>query len=312
MKWSEFTEEQKEHYRAKAREYKKANKEKIKAQRKEYDIEYYKNLTDEQKERKRQYNKEYRKKQKELKPPKPKKVIPEKPIKKTYLEIFLEKGKIKHNDKYDYSLSQPINSKSKVIIICPTHGEFEQTANDHLQGYGCGKCGGTKKLTTNEFISKSKTIHGDKYDYSLCEYKTTKEKIKIICQIHGEFKITPNNHLNGKGCKKCGFDYGVWSYSLWEEKGLNSPNFDSFKLYVIECWDDEERFIKIGKTFKSVANRFKGKKIMPYHFKLINMIEGSAKEISELEIEMKNKNKINSYLPKKEFNGRYECFSSIS
>jgi len=311
MKWSEFTEEQRENYRAKAREYKKANKEKIKAQRKQYDIEYYKNLTSEQKEKRNEYKKEFRKKQKALRPPKPKKVDPEKPIKKTYLEIFFEKAKLKHNNKYDYSLTQPVNSKTMIKIICPIHGEFEQRANDHLQGYGCMECGGKKRLTTNEFILKAKAIHGDKYDYSKVEYVASASKVKLICPIHGEFEQKPNNHLNGKGCKKCGLDYGVWSYSLWEEKGLKSSYFDSFKLYIIECWNDEERFIKIGKTFKSVAHRFKGKKYMPYDFKLIKMIEGSAKEISELELELKNKNKINSYLPKKEFNGRYECYNYL-
>ena len=311
MKWSELTEEQREYYRAKAREYKKANKDKIKAQRKEYDIQYYKNLTIEQKEKRKEYNKKVREKQKELKLPKPNKVILEKPVKKLYSETFFEKANLKHNHKYDYSLAQPVNSKTKVKIICPIHGEFIQTSNDHLQGYGCMECGGKKRLTTNEFILKAKAIHGDKYDYSKVEYVASASKVKLICPIHGEFEQKPNNHLNGKGCKKCGLDYGVWSYSLWEEKGLKSSYFDSFKLYIIECWNDEERFIKIGKTFKTVAHRFKGKKYMPYDFKLIKMIEGSAKEISEFELELKNKNKINSYLPKKEFNGRYECFSSI-
>lgn len=61
-----------------------------------------------------------------------------------------------------------------------------------------------RKLTTEEFITKAKKIHGDKYDYGLSDYKGSKKKIKIICPIHGEFEQLPNNHLNGAECYLCG------------------------------------------------------------------------------------------------------------
>jgi hypothetical protein len=302
-----------EKYLIKSREYKKNNKEKIKEQRKEYDKLYYLNLTEEQKEKRREYNRQYRLKQKALKPIK-EPVIKQPKIKepkKPYSDIFLEKANIKHNNKYDYSECKIINSKIKVNIICPIHGTFEQRPNDHLNGYGCGKCGGTKKLTNDEFINKANIKHNNKYDYSECNYVSTKNKVNIICPIHGMFEQIPNNHLDGKGCRQCGLDYGVWSYSLWEQKGLNSNNFDSFKVYIIECWNDDEKFYKIGKTFKSIKNRFKTNKLMPYNYKIIKLIEGSAKFISELENELKNNNIENSYLPIKQFNGRYECYSNI-
>jgi hypothetical protein len=307
--WDEYTEEQKEKYRNKAKEYKANNREQIKEQRKEYDVEYYKNLSEEQKEKRREYNRQRRLK---LKLPKPIKVEKVKQIKPPYSKIFIDKAKIKHKDKYNYSQSIITNSKTKIKIICPSHGIFEQTPNDHLNGYGCPDCGGTKKLTTDKFIDKAKQIHADRYDYSICEYKTTKTKLKLICPTHGEFEVTPNNHLNGKGCRQCGLNNGVWSYSLWEQKGLKSINYDSFKLYIIECWNDNERFFKIGKTFKTIKHRFKSYKLMPYQYKVIKFIEGNARYISELEIELKNDNKENSYLPIKEFNGRYECFSIVS
>jgi hypothetical protein len=41
---------------------------------------------------------------------------------------FIEKSKIIHNDKYNYSKSIYINCKTRIIIICPIHGEFEQTS----------------------------------------------------------------------------------------------------------------------------------------------------------------------------------------
>ena len=64
----------------------------------------------------------------------------------------------------------------------------------------------SKKVTTEIFIEKAKAIHGDKYDYSLVDYKNAKTKIKIICPIHGVFEQTPNSHLNGRGCSKCKSD----------------------------------------------------------------------------------------------------------
>lgn len=62
-----------------------------------------------------------------------------------------------------------------------------------------------KQLTTQDFIKKSKTIFGDRYDYSSVDYKHSLEKVKIICGRHGEFWIKPSNHINNKqGCNRCG------------------------------------------------------------------------------------------------------------
>ncbi len=62
-----------------------------------------------------------------------------------------------------------------------------------------------KKLTTNEFIVKSRAVHGDRYDYSKVNYIDNKTKVRIICAEHGEFEQTPANHTQGLGCLKCGF-----------------------------------------------------------------------------------------------------------
>ena len=61
----------------------------------------------------------------------------------------------------------------------------------------------SKKLTTEEFIEEATTVHGDRYDYSLVDYKTTMIKINIICKEHGIFEQIPNNHLRGANCEKC-------------------------------------------------------------------------------------------------------------
>ena len=46
-------------------------------------------------------------------------------------------------------------------------------------------------------------MHGEKYDYSLVNYKTSHVKINIICQKHSVFEITSRQHLNGVNCTNC-------------------------------------------------------------------------------------------------------------
>ena len=124
-------------------------------------------------------------------------------MKKITTAEFIVKAKKIHIDKYDYSLVEYVNNETKIKIICPTHGIFEQTPTSHLR-HRCVKCVNDKLLSnTTEFIEKSKLIHGGKYNYSLVEYKGSHKKIKIICSEHGIFKQMPYSHLIGKGCCKC-------------------------------------------------------------------------------------------------------------
>jgi len=123
---------------------------------------------------------------------------------KNYKEYFIKKSNKIHNNKYDYSLVEYKNTNTKVKIICPEHGIFEQTPHSHSNGNGCSSCVGLKKPTTNEFIKKANKIHNNKYDYSLVKYINTTTYIKIICLNHGIFEQTPQSHTIGKqGCPKC-------------------------------------------------------------------------------------------------------------
>lgn len=58
--------------------------------------------------------------------------------------------------------------------------------------------------TQDDFVKKAVAIHGDVYDYSEVKYQTTKDKVKIICPVHGIFEQAPLHHLRGQGCKRCG------------------------------------------------------------------------------------------------------------
>jgi hypothetical protein len=119
---------------------------------------------------------------------------------------FIEKAKIMHKDKYDYSLVKYVNAKTKIKIICLIHGEFMISPEKHLSGGQCQKCSGKYRPTTNEFIERVKLIHKDKYNYSTVDYINSKTKINIICPLHGNFKQTPSTHILGKGCNKCGIE----------------------------------------------------------------------------------------------------------
>ena len=58
-------------------------------------------------------------------------------------------------------------------------------------------------IKTLNFIKKAINIHNNFYDYSKVVYKNAKDKVIIICKIHGEFYQTPNTHLSKSGCPIC-------------------------------------------------------------------------------------------------------------
>ena len=129
------------------------------------------------------------------------------------LNEFVRRSSIIHNNKYDYSLVDYRGYYIPVKIICPLHGVFEQKPDKHLSGSGCKLCGiearrRQRMLSTEEFIRRSKEIHGDKYDYSKSIYVAALEKVEIICPRHGSFFQDAAAHMSGKGCLKCSESYG--------------------------------------------------------------------------------------------------------
>lgn len=66
-------------------------------------------------------------------------------------EEFIERANIIHKNKYDYSLVEYVNNKTKIKIICPRHGVFEQTPASHLSESGC-KERKTRKFQTNKYL----------------------------------------------------------------------------------------------------------------------------------------------------------------
>ena len=230
------------------------------------------------------------------------------------LERFIKEAIKVHRNLYDYSKVEYKTNKTKVTITCPIHGDFEQLPYMHLRGSGCKQCAYDKLPQNNikpvsDFINQSNIVHNMYYDYSKTDYTGALNKVIIICPTHGEFKQRPSDHLAGMGCPDCAKAKLGWTYTNWEDRALKSVNFESFKLYIIECWNDDERFIKIGKTFTSLGKRFNGKSCIPYEWKVLSIEEGSARYVSEKELELHSKFKQEQYVPKLEFSGSGECFN---
>lgn len=127
---------------------------------------------------------------------------------KLTLTEFISKANKIHNNKYIYDLVEYKDYKTEVKIICPIHGEFTESPQNHLQGCGCKKCAKEHNSilfsdTREDFISKAINVHGNKYDYSLVDYKGSKVDVDIICPKHGVFQQKPNHHLSGSGCPIC-------------------------------------------------------------------------------------------------------------
>lgn len=152
-------------------------------------------------------------------------------------EIFIERARKIHGDRFDYSKVEYTAYKNKVRIICPKHGEFLQQAQLHLAGSICPICAGRVMRPTSDFVEKAKEVHGDKYDYSKAEYKGNHEKVLIICPEHGEFWQRALTHLHGHGCPKCGIEMNTAAQKIWTQESCYSKakEYTDLTTFYKEC-----------------------------------------------------------------------------
>lgn len=234
-------------------------------------------------------------------------------------EKFLEKAHAQHGDRYDYSCVDSPKAAEVISIGCKIHGMFTQECNSHInKGQGCPECGKftransiKAKYDTGWFISQSRKIHSDNYDYSNVEYTTGTEHVNIGCKVHGVFIQEARVHMSGAGCPECAkANNNYWSYSGWTKAGEESNYFDGYKVYIVKMFDEHESFYKIGKTYNPVWLRF-SRGCIPYEYVVLKTIEGSGVAICKLEEELLKANYEAKYIPKKEFAGSQECFNSI-
>ena len=229
------------------------------------------------------------------------------------VEKFIKTCNKIHNNFYNYSLITTIpNAKEKIRIICPEHGIFEQDVYSHKKGCGCPLCGdlktsNSKKYNKEIFIEKANKIHNNLYHYENVNYINTNILVKIKCKEHGIFEQSPNKHLQGQGCPICVDERKGWTKSAWK-KLMSKNSFATF--YIIECYNEEESFIKIGRTLRTVKKRYSSRSEMPYNFKILKEVRNLDSDfIFDLEIKYKRKFKQFSYTPKNYFGGITECYS---
>lgn len=164
-------------------------------------------------------------------------------MKKLSAEDFFKKCKLIHGDRYDYSESNYTTTHTKIDIICRIHGKFSQAPSSHLLKRGCPKCGGSFNHNTEEFILRSKKVHGNKYDYSKCQYVNKITKVTITCPIHGEFEQPPNVHTTMQhGCPKCNSSWIPMSKETFIEKSklIHGNKYDYSKVLYSKSKENVE------------------------------------------------------------------------
>lgn len=60
-----------------------------------------------------------------------------------------------------------------------------------------------QKSSLEEVVVKFKIIHGDRYLYDKVIYTNAHTKVIITCREHGDFLMSPSNHMGNHGCSKC-------------------------------------------------------------------------------------------------------------
>lgn len=123
--------------------------------------------------------------------------------KKKSLGEVIKSFKLKHGNKYDYSLVDYKNNNTEVIIICPNHGKFKQIPRSHLTS-GCSKCAfDSYKRDFNDLQKVIIDTHGYNLIINKFDYKNMYTKIKVKCREHGIFHSTPTTLIRGHGCIHC-------------------------------------------------------------------------------------------------------------
>ena len=165
--------------------------------------------------------------------------------------LFIIKANIKHHNKYNYSKVKYVDSKTKVEIICPEHGSFLQSPNNHLSGNGCPLCNishGEKMISSiltdlkieyiREYIFSDciniKPLRFDFYlpEYNICIEYDGVQHFKPILFWKGEegFKITVQNDLiKNEYCSKNKIKLLRIKYTEKNIENISTKIFDLLK-----------------------------------------------------------------------------------
>lgn len=200
----------------------------------------------------------------------------------TKTQKFINKANIKFDNKFNYTEFIYNNAKTKSIIICPEHGQFEQTPDKHLNSkYGCPKCAlagrsqqSKGKLSfkplkysweemNKRLLTKFKTL-----SFSCSDYKGTQSSIEVYCKIHGKSYSNPHSLLHKQvkyGCKECGISKAKKTRTGSFEDFVKQANklYDSKYTYTCEDYVNKKTIVECvcpihGKFHKSAQKHISG------------------------------------------------------
>ena len=123
--------------------------------------------------------------------------------------VFVEQARKLHGTKYAYVKSTYRNAILPMSIRCPSHGNFLQRPDSHLQGAGCKQCasvliGMKNRISASAFLARARKKFGKAFDYSETHYEAMRRPVTIKCKKHGPFRILPVDFLgNIRGCSRC-------------------------------------------------------------------------------------------------------------
>lgn len=236
-------------------------------------------------------------------------------------EIMLDRFFITHGNLYDYSLFKYENMRSKCIIICEKHGEFEQLPGAHARGEGCQKCAYKNKRISEEVIrERLDKFYNNKYIYPNLENVNMRTKIEIICPAHGVFVKKLQKHLEGQGCAKCKkeetskngkwFNYGKIKYVLRYTNNTELGNSPGIFYKLIFTHKSGFKFLKVGITSRNIYSRYKKKIYDDFTYEILEEIKTTNLKSAELELAFLQNTKLKRFeFPADiDFNGKSECF----
>lgn len=199
--------------------------------------------------------------------------------------IFIQKAKQIHRNYYDYSLVEYDNNKNNVKIICPIHGIFEQTPNNHLAKHGCPKCVENTSsyqkelidfiqnvLSTNVVINDRKQIEPYELDIYIPTYQIAIEFNGLYW--HSDKYVDENYHLLKTNlCKEKGIqlihifeDEWVYKKDIVKSRLRNLFHKNERVIYARKCIVKNIDF-KITSDFLN-KNHIQGNCISRYRYGL--------------------------------------------
>lgn len=211
------------------------------------------------------------------------------------------------------------NNIEKLKCVCKKHNfTFFMNWKSLQSGHGCPQCSkeNIRDALANSLEDVKSRLANISPNIKIISdnYISNKDKMRVRCDICKHvWNVSWINLLAGNGCPKCYDKKRGWSFENWVEMSKKSKHFDSYKLYIIKCYNKHELFFKVGITFNTMKRRYHAKIQMPYEYEIIKVIiSESPIEIWNLEKEIKKNFSEYKIIPKIKFAGsETECFSQL-